>query len=72
MDAGVLNVDDTLTPLTVHWKGPTAGRSFTLLTGAEDVDVTGVIVQIDEDGPDVWLNDKLWTGDEWKPVKFYK
>jgi hypothetical protein len=48
---GILNVDNVVTPLTLHWKGPTADRSFTILTGEEDVNQAGVIHHIDNDGP---------------------
>jgi hypothetical protein len=40
---GILNVNDAVTPLMIHWKGPTFDRSFTLLTGEEDIQLAGVI-----------------------------
>ena len=62
IEEGILNVDNLVTPLTIHWNGPTVDRSFTLLTGEEDVNLAGVIHHIDEDGPEVWINEDLWTG----------
>jgi hypothetical protein len=44
-------VDNTVTPLTLYWKGPNADRTFTLFTGEEDINIAGVIHNLDDDGP---------------------
>jgi hypothetical protein len=72
IEKGTLNVNNVVTPLSIHWKGPTSDRAFTLLTGEEDINMAGVIHHIDDDGPEVRLNDDFWTGSEWQTVKFSK
>ena len=55
---GNLSVNSDVTPLMTYWLGLNTNRSFTLLTGEENVDLAGVIHHIDDDGPDVWIKDK--------------
>jgi hypothetical protein len=62
---GNLYVDSTITPVSNMWKGPTANRRWTLMTGDVDYTLTAVIHNVDDDGMYLWLNYETFDGNDW-------
>jgi hypothetical protein len=65
---GNLYIDNIVTPISNMWKGPTANRRWTLMTGDKDYTLAAVIHNVDDDGMYLWLNYETWTGTEWAPT----
>ena len=69
---GNLYVDDDITPIMNRWMGPTAGSNFTLMAGsADNLDGIGVIHSQGNNGPYLWMSQKLFNGTDFVQVNWY-